>query len=392
MSIDVAKVRQETPGCRHVLHFNNAGASLMPSAVLGAVTGHLRLEAEIGGYEAAEAARDDLESVYHAIGDVLGCSPDEIAVTDSATRAWNMGFYGLRLSEGDRILTTQASYASNYIAFLHRVRRDGVEIDVAPSEGSGQVDVGALERLIGLKTRLIALSHVPTNGGLINPASDVGTVARAHGIPYLLDACQSVGQMPVSVDAIGCDMLSAAGRKFLRGPRGTGFLYVRSNFLHRLDPPMPDLFSAEWTGPRSYALRPDARRFELWESNKAAVIGLGTAARYALDIGLERTWERVTRLAELLRGRLDSVPGTMLRDIGRTQCGIVSFEAANRNAAAIKARLRGQSINVSVSGPGSTLLDAEARSLPPLLRASVHYYNTEEEIDRFVDAVETELT
>ena len=359
----------------------------MPQQVRDACVRHLDLECRVGSMEAEEQAPEGIEHTYDAVASLLRCSRGEIALVDSATRAWNMAFYSLPLREGDRILTSEASYASNFIGFLHRKRQTGVHVDVVRSDEYGQVDVEALERHIDRRTRLIALTHIPTNGGLVNPAREVGRVARQHGIPFLMDACQSVGQIPLDVEDLGVDMLSGTGRKFLRGPRGTGFLYVREGFIATLDPPTPDLRAARWSTIHSYQLREDARRFELWESNKAAVVGLGVAVDYALQWGIEITWQRITQLAAMLRSNLSDIPGVRVRDMGRTKCGIVTFEMEGHDPGDIKNRLRDMSINVSVSSPGSTLLDARARSLPDLLRASVHYYNTEEEIERFTAAI-----
>ncbi len=227
MTIDIVRARRETPGCENVIHFNNAGAALMPAPVLDATIAHLRLEGEIGGYEAAERAAERIEHVYAAAARLLDCAADEIAVVENATRAWDMAFHALRFEPGDRILTARAAYASNYIAFLQMARRAGVAVETIPDDVHGQVSLEALERLIDPRVRLVAITHVPTNGGLVNPVAGVGRIARAAGVPFLLDACQSVGQMPIDVRAIGCDMLSTTGRKYLRGPRGTGLLYVR---------------------------------------------------------------------------------------------------------------------------------------------------------------------
>jgi cysteine desulfurase / selenocysteine lyase len=387
MTIDVARARAETPGCAHVAHFNNAGAALMPQPVLDAMLEHLQAEVMIGGYEAAETRHAAVEHVYHAAARLLNCAPDEIAVVENATRAWDMAFYSIPFQPGDRILTAQAEYASNYLAYLQVARRTGAVVDVIPSDEHGQLDVAALEAMLDERVKLIAVTHVPTNGGLVNPAAAIGAVARAAGVPFLLDACQSVGQMPIDVAAIGCDMLSATGRKYLRGPRATGLLYVRRALLERLEPPFLDLHAAEWTGRDSYILRPDARRFENWETNYAGKVGLATAIDYAMEWGLEAIWARIVALAGELRARLAELPGMEVHDIGAVRCGIVTCTLAGQSAAAIRDALRAQRINVSVSTASGTLLDMQARGLGELVRASVHYYNTSEEIDALCAAL-----
>ena len=387
MSLDIAKIRADTPGVEKVAHFNNAGASLMPTPVLDVQIEHLKLETSIGGYEAATAAAVRCEAVYASVSKLIHADVEEIALVENATVAWDMAFYSLPFERGDRILTSEAEYAANYIAYLHVAKRTGVVIETIPCANSGEVDTKALEDMIDDRVKLISITHIPTNGGLVNPASEIGRIAKTNNVTYLLDACQSVGQLPVDVEELGCDILSATGRKYLRGPRGTGFLYVRKGILATLEPPMIDLFAAKWVAPDQYELRPDARRFENWENNYAARLGLGVAIDYALNLGIEVTWQRILELSSSLRQKLSVINGIKLRDIGSLQGGIVTFTLEGIDATEIKELVGEQAINVSVSNPSSTLLDATRRNLPPVVRASVHYYNDEAEIVRLVDAV-----
>ena len=385
--IDVARARRETPGCNNVRHFNNAGSSLPPEPVLDAMIEHLRLEAAIGGYEAADRAAPAIERTYDAAAELLNCTRDEIAIVENATRAWDMAFYSLPLGPGDRILTAKAEYASNYMAYLQVANRTGAVIDPVPDDEDGQLSVDALKRMIDDRVKLISVTHVPTNGGLVNPAAAIGEVARAAGVPFLLDACQSVGQMPIDVSAIGCDMLSATGRKYLRGPRGTGFLYVRKSFLEKLEPPFVDLHAATWVARNKFELRPDARRFENWETNYAGKIGLGVAIDYALAWGLEPIRDRVYGLAEALRVALSDIPGAEIHDLGQEKCGIVSFSLNQLDVESVRRQLAAKRINVSTSTVQSTRLDMEDRGIGELVRASVHYFNTGNEIGEFAAAV-----
>ncbi len=387
MAIDIARARAETPSCARVAHFNNAGAALMPRAVLDAQIDHLRLEGEMGGYEAAAAAADKIAGTYSAVARLLNCTREEVALVENATVAWNQAFYAFDFKPGDRILTAEAEYAANYIAYLKVAKDHGVVVEVVPSDETGQLSVTALEAMIDDKVKLISVTHVPTNGGLVNPAPEIGKVARAAGIPFLLDACQSAGQLALDVEELGCDLLSVTGRKYLRGPRGSGFLYVRKAMLERLDPPMPDLHSATWVERDRYELRPDARRFENWEFNYAAIVGLGVAVDYALGWGLEAIEDRVVKLAHHLRLRLDEELGLPVYDLGARKCGIVTTALPGFATAEVRNRLHAQGINASYSTPNSTRIDAEKRDLPDLLRLSVHYYNDEDEIDRLIQAL-----
>lgn len=382
--IDIERARRDTRGCSERIHFNNAGASLPPMPVTEALYRYLRAEEEQGGYEVMAHCAGELEAFYTAGARLLNCATEEIAFTDSATRAWNAAFYAFDFRPGDRILVGSAEYGSNLVAMLHRARRHGVEIVWVPDDEDGQIDVSALERLVDRRTRLICLTQVPSGSGLVNPAAAVGQVARSRGIPYLLDACQALGQLPVDVAEIGCDLLCGTGRKFLRGPRGTGLLYVRAALLDRLEPNQLNHHAAELLGVDSYRLRPDARRFECWERSYAGQLALGVAIDYALGWGVPAIAERIDRLANRLRRELANIDGVTVTDPGVNRCGIVTFYADQLPAEQLQQRLAARQINSSVVPFSANPVSTTQRHLPSLLRASLHYYNTTEEIERFV--------
>ena len=385
--MEIEALRAQTPGCANRIHLNNAGAALLAQPTLDAMTAQLRLEAEIGGYEAAAAVRDAVAATYAGLAELVGGRAGEIALFDNATHAWNAAFYSVPLRPGDQILTGRAEYGSNVLAYWQAARRAGAEVIVVPNDEYGQLDLAALDRLAGERTRLIGVSHVPTSGGLVQPAAEIGRIARGCGALYLLDATQSAGQFPVDVTAIGCDMLTGTGRKFLRGPRGTGFLWVRTAALDRLDPFVAEIGSATWDGHQGFTWAPGAGRFASWECSYVNVLGLGAAVRQALGLGLDAIGQRSAALGARLRGQLAELPGVTTYDLGRTRCAIVTAKIATRPAGEAAAALGRAGVNVSTTAPEHNPLDTQERGVHPLIRFSPHYYNTEAEIDRATELV-----
>ena len=386
--VSLDQLRAVTPGVDHVLHFNNAGAALPPDIVLSTVIGHLEREATIGGYEAADEAAGRLDAVYDSLAALIGAEPSQMAVVENATRAWDMAVYGYPFVAGDRVLTCRAEYVSNVLALLQLQERHGIEVVVIEDDEHGQIDLCQLEDELAQGATMVVLTHAPTNGGLINPAAAVGALCEQHGTFYVLDACQSAGQVPLDVGTLKCDVLSGTGRKYLRGPRGTGFLYAGPRALERIEPPFLDLHAAEWTGARTYEIRSDARRFENWETYYAGKLGLGAAVDYALELGVEATSERILALGSNLRSALDALDGVTTHDKGERRGGIVTFAVDGIASEDVQTLLSAQQINTSTSPVGHARFDLPHRGLATLVRASVHYYNSEDEIDRFVGAVE----
>ncbi|MFJ8141147.1 aminotransferase class V-fold PLP-dependent enzyme [Streptomyces sp. NPDC096013] len=385
--MDIDALRQDTPGTMNRVHLNNAGAGLLSRRTLKAMTSHLELEAAIGGYEAADQERDRIDATHAHIARLVGGQAEEIALFDNSTHAWNAAFYSLTFKPGDRILTGRDEYGSSVLAYLQTARRHGAEIVVVPDDEDGQLDTAALADLIDERTKLVGVTHIPTSGGLVNPAAEIGRITRAAGVPFLLDATQSVGQFPVDVAEIGCDMLTATGRKFLRGPRGTGFLWVRPEALEYLDPHVTEIEAATWDGERGFRWHDGARRFETWEVSYSNVLGLSEAVQQALELGMDEIGRRTVALGADLRDRLDALPGVTTYDLGRDRCAIVTAKVDAVPTADVAAALAKQGISVSTTVPEHSQLDTENRGVHPLVRLSPHYYNTEAELDQAVDAI-----
>jgi selenocysteine lyase/cysteine desulfurase len=386
---ELARWRADTPGSERVIHLNNAGAALQPAAVRDAVLRHLELEQEIGGYEAADAQVDALRDAYQAVGRLIGASGRNVAMQQNSTVAFAQAFAAFDLRRGDLILTSRADYASNQIMYLALSRRVGVEVVRAPDAPEGGIDPQAVRELIRRRRpTLLALSWIPTNSGLVQPAEPIGEICREADIPYILDACQAVGQMPVDVGRLHCDYLAAATRKFMRGPRGVGFLYVSDRALEAGAYPLTvDMHGADWTDPETFALKPDARRFEQWEISHALVLGAGAAAGYALEVGIGKARERSWGLAASVRERLAEMDGIRVLDRGRSLCAIATAELGGRNAEQVKLALRARGINTSSPLREDAVIDMDEKRAASAIRISPHYYNTADEIDRALAAL-----
>jgi selenocysteine lyase/cysteine desulfurase len=388
-ALNIARLRSETPGCQQRIHLNNAGAALMPAAVVQAIQDHITLESRIGGYEAADARQDAMLAAYRSVADLIGAQARNIAFTENATAAFALALSSVPFAPGDVILTTRNDYASTQIQLLSLQARLGVRILRAPDRSAGGVDVQAMAELIRRhRVRLVCVTHIPTNSGLVQDVRAIGSVCRDAGVLYLIDACQSIGQLPLDVAALGCDFLSASARKYLRGPRGAGFLYVSDRALDQgLEPLFIDMRGADWIAEDRYRAVTDAKRFENWESAWALVLATGEAARYARLVGMQAISQRVSMLGQRLREQLGSINRVRILDRGSELCGIVSVAIDGRDPGELVTALRARGINTSAQHREYALLDFDDKRVTSLLRISPHYYNTADEIDQAVAAI-----
>jgi len=387
MNIDL--IRKETPGCKTKTHFNNAGASLMPQPVIDAMVEHIELEATMGGYEAADLKAKEIAGFYDSAATLINGKATNIAFTSSATNSFARALSCIPFYEGDSILLANEDYISNQIAFLSLQKKFKLKILRAASLSTGGVDVADMKRLMDIHhPKLVSLTHVPSNTGLVQPVEEVGGLCEERDLYYLVDACQSAGQIPIDVEKIRCDFLSATLRKFLRGPRGAGFLYVSDKIINqKLAPLFIDMRGADWITADTYAPRMDARRFEDWEFPYALVLGSKAAIDYANIIGLENIKERNAFLCKQIRKGILEISGLRLLDTGLEQSSIITVEIPGQRAQDVLHNLRKKNINTSVGHKHFALIDFEAKHVDWALRISPHYYNTEEEVGILIQSL-----
>jgi len=394
-SEEIARFRKETTGCTNVIHLNNAGSGLMPDVVSRAVQDHIKLESEIGGYEAAALRAATIREFYVQAGKLLNCKAANIAFTSSATDSYTRALSSIPFSSGDIILTDNDDFISNQIQFLSLQKRYGIRIERIRNAPEGGVDLEDLERKLNrLQPRLLAITHIPTNSGLVQPVAQIAEIYAAyeqtHGDKtwYILDACQSIGQMPLDVQTLKCDFLSATNRKFLRGPRGTGLLYISDKALQSgLEPLFIDMRGAEWVEKDEYKPREDAMRFEDWEFAYALVLGTRAAIEYFLEIDANRVWAQVKLLSGYTRQQLSQMDKVRVLDRGPETGGLVTFTVKGAEPGYLVNGLLQRKINVVPSYRGFAVIDFDEKQVEWAIRASPHYYNTIEEIDIFLDAL-----
>lgn len=387
--MDIELLRQQTPGCAEKIHFNNVGASLMPQSVIDAMVDHINLEATSGGYEAADLKAKEITGFYDSVAQLINCKATNIAFTSSATNSFSRALSCIPFQEGDSILLANEDYISNQIAFLSLQKRFKIKILRAASLASGGVDVDDMKHLMDAHhPKLVSLTHVPSNTGLIQPVEEVGELCAERDIYYLVDGCQSVGQIPVDVKKIKCDFLSATMRKFLRGPRGAGFLYVSDKIIkQKLEPLFIDMRGADWITADEYTPRMDARRFEDWELPYALVLGSKAAIDLALAVGINEIQVQNKYLCNLVRKAVSGIDHLRLLDIGKNQSSIITVQIHNRKPQEVLLELRQQGINTSVGYRSFALIDFDAKHVDWALRISPHYYNTEREVEKLILAI-----
>ena len=387
--LDINQIRQETPATQHLIHFNNAGASLNPQPVIQKIKDYLDEEAQVGGYELARIRANDIYAFYTETARLLNAQAHNIAFATSCTEAYAKALASIPFKKGDIILSSDDDYASNQLCFLSLQARVGVKIVRAKNLSNGDIDVADIEHII--KTQppsVVAITHVPTSSGKVQPVAAIGQLCRQHDIWYLVDACQSIGQMPVDVQTIGCDFLTATGRKFLRAPRGTGFLYVSDKALDAgLAPLFFDNHSATWTGADEYEVQTTAQRFELYERSIANMLGITEAVRYANALGLDNIYAYNQDLIQYFREKLINTEGVKLYDEGSQLCNIITFRVGDLPIETIQTALNNAKINYSVTIKKMAQLDFAHKGIDWALRFSPHYYNTKEEVDKVVEVI-----
>ena len=386
--MDIEQLRKDTPHCEDLTHFNNAGAALPSRFVNESILEFLEAESRIGGYEIVEERANQISEFYTEAAALIKASPEEIAVTDSASTAFSKAIFSIPFEQGDKIITSELEYGNNFLNYLKLKKEKGIEIIIIGGDEASPININELENAIDSKVKLIAITHMPTSGGVIAPVKEIGKIAKENGVLYLVDTCQSIGQCPVSVDELQCDFLNATSRKYLRGPRGLGFLYVRKSILPTLDPFSFEMLGAEWKSQDRYDLNFSSKMFETYEKPYAFLMGFSAAIKYANHLGIEQIWQRILELSTYLREQLKNVPGVKLYDGSGLRSGIISLTKDGVDPFKMHKQLQDKRINSSVLYQFTSLLEMQKKNLVNGNRLSVHCYNTKPEIDIIVSEID----
>lgn len=388
--MNIEQIRQDTPYCQDKIFVNSAGSSLQPSVVLEAVKNYLHKEAQFGGYKVADTQEAEIATFYEAVAQLINTQSSNIAFAHDATDAYLKALSAIPFQKGDLVITSQDDYSSNQIQFLSLQKRFGISIQRIQTLPNGDLDINHFQELIAKQTpKLVAITHVPTNSGLIQQVEAIGAICHKREILYLVDACQSVGQLVVDVQKIKCDFLSATGRKFLRGPRGTGFLYVSDRALAKgLTPLFIDGGGAVWTKENEYQVLPTARRFQTWEKPYALMMGLTTAIQYATTIGLANIEAYNQQLMQKLRTNLAAIPNIKIFDKGAKTCNLLTFRKEGKSAPTIQQVLDKHGVFHGLSTKEWGVIDYGEKGVDWTIRLSPHYFNTLTEMDRLAEIIE----
>lgn len=384
MDFSINQIRQNTPGCLDKIFINSAGSSLMSKEVVQISKDYMDMEADIGGYDVMANHYEDFNLFYLEASKLINANPRNMAFAISATDAYSKVLYSFKWTEKDVILTTKDDYVSNIISFIHINRRFGSQIKFVDCLDSGDLDYEDLARkLEQYKPTIFALTHIPTSAGTIHDAEKAGEICANFDTYYLLDACQSIGQLDVDVRKIKCDFLTVTGRKFLKAPRGTGFLYVANHILDTdMGPLCIDLAGSTWDSETSFKFGSEAKRFEFWEKNYSNFLGLTQAIREINEIGIEKIAAYNKMLSGYFRNELEQVDGLKIYDHGSLKGNIITWKIPGLKQSEISKLFHERRVIFSFSSNTSALYDLNKKGEEWLVRFSPHFFNTTEEADQ----------
>ncbi len=388
---NIQDIRNDILNYNSKLFFNSASSSLPPKSVVEVITEYLVEEQQVGGYTIEDDRANAIANFYIQAAKLLNCKPQNIAFAYNATDAFSKALLSIDFEKGDVIITSDDDYVSNHFQFIALQKRIGVKVIRIKTLENGDLDISHFKEVVVTKQpKLVAVTHVPTNSGLVQDVTSIGRICANYNILFLLDACQSVGQLVVDVQDIQCDFLVVTGRKWLRGPRGTGILYVSDRVLNAgMYPFSIDGNGGIWYKANDFKIIETAQRFELFESSKALVVGFAEALHYLNAIGIERISERNKQLITALRTNLNAIKGVNLYDRGSVTSSILTFRKEGKSLEDIQNALKAHSIFHSVSSKPWGVIDFNKKGVDWVIRLSPHYFNTIKEIDRVSEIIES---
>jgi len=386
---DVHEVRADFPLLsKGVIYFDNAATSLTPRQVVDAMARYLlecRANVGRGSYRLAIEATSMYEEVRKKVAKFIGAEATEVAFVKNATEAINLVAMGLRWRKGENVVTTALEHHSNMLPWIRAARLYGLELRFVRPRGDGTLAIEDFEELVDERTKVVAVAHVSNVLGTISPVKEIAKIAKSKGALFLVDAAQSAPHMPINVKELGCDFLAFSAHKMC-GPPGAGVLYARDGV--QLDPLAVGGGTVADASLDGYKLLDRPHALEAGTPPIGDVIGLGAAIDYLSRLGLENVMKHELKLAKKLRELLIEVPDVKVHGPEEPQTGIVSFSVRDVKAEDVALALGNLNICVRAGFHCAIPLvrDVLGERLG-VVRASLYLYNTEEEVEKFVDSL-----
>lgn len=367
------------------INFNNAGSSKNSNKVIKTIIAYLEEEQKLGGYLAAKLNRPKILNFYRVFSKLIKCKKSEISFLPSSTYGWNFFLNSISFKKNDNVIIFENEYGNNFISLL---KKKNLKIKVSKLSHDGQVCFESLKENIDRNTKLVSVCHISSQCGNLIDVQKVGKIVKEinRNTLFLVDACQSIGQIDINVRKINCDVMIGSGRKYLRGPRGTGFIFIKDDLKKNLSPIISDSFSCKIVNMKKIIYKKNY--FETFEYSPALLLGLTEAIENIHSIGIKKIQKKIKKLSLYFRLKVRKLNGVIIFENECLISGINTIIINGFSTKEVLDYLLKKKILCSISDNKTSYHFFKTRKRKSLLRLSFHYYNDFKEIDFLIKTIE----